>query len=180
MTATLKLNSEFNGIEIYFDNYPGKEIINKLHEMKWYWHKVKKCWYSKQTEENLNFAKTICNDTDTEITEIKPVENVHGVKVGDIYYTSWGYDMTIVNFFQVISVTAKRAKLKEINSKVVDGSAGYSGKVIPVKDSFRENAKVITTGTDTSYDGKSTILKNCDGHMGYKYEDMPLDFNYMD
>lgn len=180
MTATFKLNSEFNGIEIYFNDYPGKEIINKLHEMKWYWHKVKKCWYSKQTEENLNFAKSICNDTDNiETIEVKPVENVHGVKVGDIYYTSWGYDMTIVDFFQVISVTAKRAKLKKISSKVVDGSAGYSGKVIPIKDSFRE-AKVITTGTDMSYNGKSTILKNCDGHMGYKYENTPLCFNYMD
>lgn len=177
MTATLKLNSEFNGIEIYFDEYPGKEIINKLHEMKWYWHKVKKCWYSKQTEENLTFAKSICNDTDN--IELKPVENVHGVKVGDIYYTSWGYDMTIINFFQVIGVTAKRAKLKEIGSKIVEGSAGYSGKVIPVKDSFKENAKIITTGT-ISVDGKSTNLKNCDGHMGYEYEDRPLYFNHMD
>lgn len=178
MTATLKFNSEFNGIEIYFDEYPGKEIINKLHEMKWYWHKVKKCWYSKQTEENLNFAKSICSNTDN--IEIKPVENVDGVKVGDIYYTSWGYDMTIVDFFQVISVTAKRAKLKKISSKVVNGSAGYSGKVIPVKDSFKENAEVITTGTDISYDGKSTILKNCDGHTGYKYENIPLYFDCMD
>lgn len=62
MKATLKLNSELNCIEIYFETYPGKDIIDKLRKMKnWRWHKVKKCWYAKQTEENLNFAKTICD-----------------------------------------------------------------------------------------------------------------------
>lgn len=102
------------------------------------------------------------------------------MKVGDIYYTSWGYDMTIVDFFQVVDITAKRAKVKEINSKVVEGHAGYSGKVIPVKDSFKDDVKIISTGTNTSYDGKSTILKNCDGHIGYKYDNNPCDFNNID
>lgn len=38
----------------------------------------------------------------------------HGVKVGDIFETSWGYDQTNVNFFQVIAVTEKSARVREV------------------------------------------------------------------
>lgn len=49
MIATYSLNSVHNGIEITFDSFPGKEILNKLHAIKWRWHKYKykRCWYNR-------------------------------------------------------------------------------------------------------------------------------------
>ena len=43
----------------------------------------------------------------------------HGVQVGDIFQSSWGYDQTNVSFFQVISVTEKSAKVREVFPPVV-------------------------------------------------------------
>ncbi len=39
---------------------------------------------------------------------------VHDCKVGDIYHTSWGYDQTNVEFFEVIEVRGKFAILREL------------------------------------------------------------------
>ena len=43
----------------------------------------------------------------------------HELAVGDILYTSWGYDQTNVNFFQVIEVVSKKSvRIREIASSV--------------------------------------------------------------
>ena len=47
--------------------------------------------------------------------------NKYGVAPGDIFYESWGYDQTNVNFYQVIRVTASKAEILPIGSRVVDG-----------------------------------------------------------
>lgn len=39
---------------------------------------------------------------------------VHNVKAGDIYRTSWGYDQTNVEFFQIVEIKGKYAILREI------------------------------------------------------------------
>lgn len=44
--------------------------------------------------------------------------------VGDIYYDSWGYDQTNVDFYQIIEVKNKSVVLQEIGCKTVKGSEG--------------------------------------------------------
>ena len=41
------------------------------------------------------------------------------VKVGDIFYASWGYDQTNVQFFQVVEKKGVTCKLQEIGATVV-------------------------------------------------------------
>ncbi len=48
----------------------------------------------------------------------------HGLKVGDILYTSWGYDQTNVDFYEVVEVMDKAVRIREIEGKVVSESAG--------------------------------------------------------
>lgn len=48
----------------------------------------------------------------------------HNVQVGDIYSTSWGYDQTNVEFFEVIEVRGKFAILREIASAVSHERSG--------------------------------------------------------
>lgn len=54
-------NEEKNGIEIKFNDKPEKEILNKLKENGFRWHKIKKLWYAKDTEERRSFIKTFEN-----------------------------------------------------------------------------------------------------------------------
>ena len=61
----------------------------------------------------------------------------HTLKVGDILYTSWGYDQTNVDFYQVVEVVGKcTVVIREIAQKTVSGSGGPSESVVAVKDSF--------------------------------------------
>lgn len=37
----------------------------------------------------------------------KATANIDGYKVGDIFYTSWGYEQTNIEFYQVVKATPK-------------------------------------------------------------------------
>lgn len=50
----------------------------------------------------------------------------HGVEVGDLFVSSWGYDQTNVDVYEVVGVTASSVRLMKGDSKVVDG------QVVPV------------------------------------------------
>jgi hypothetical protein len=62
----------------------------------------------------------------------------HDFKVGDILYTSWGYDQTNIEFFQVVAIpTPKSITVREIASAMPRGEEGFMcGYVVAVKDSF--------------------------------------------
>ncbi len=59
-------------------------------------------------------------------------------QVGDILYTSWGYDQTNVDFYQVVAVSTSKAsvKLAAIHSTIVEQSRGCD-YVAAVPGSFR-------------------------------------------
>lgn len=53
------------------------------------------------------------------------------LKVDTILYSSWGYEQTNVDFYQVVSTTEKTVILQEIGSKIVrTDEHGFSGSVI--------------------------------------------------
>lgn len=62
------------------------------------------------------------------------------VHVGDIFVSSWGYSMTLVDFYQVtkVSKTGKSVNVRKLAYKVVDGAtcSPQGGRVVPVKDCF--------------------------------------------
>ena len=59
----------------------------------------------------------------------------HSYKFGDILSSSWGYSMTIVNYYQVVKVTPKMITVREIAGKLVSGD-GMRGESIPVPNAF--------------------------------------------
>ena len=50
-----------NGIELYFDGEPSEKYIITLKEHGWRWNPAKKCWYTADTEDNVRFAKKLCD-----------------------------------------------------------------------------------------------------------------------
>lgn len=60
----------------------------------------------------------------------------HTLKVGDILYSSWGYDQTNVNFYQVTNIVGKNSvEIREISSRVYSQESTYD-YVVAVKDAF--------------------------------------------
>lgn len=68
-------NEEKQGIELYFKTIPDYTDRKKLKENGYKWHNAKKCWYKKESANITKKAEKIINEL--------------GVKVGDIFKSSW-------------------------------------------------------------------------------------------
>jgi hypothetical protein len=58
-------------------------------------------------------------------------------QVGDVFHTSWGYDQTNVEYFQIIEIKGKYATLREIGCESED-TGWMTGKSAPIVDKFLE------------------------------------------
>lgn len=64
----------------------------------------------------------------------------HGFTVGQILYSSWGYDQTNIDFYQITAIKGKMVTLQRIGRKRVEGSQDHwdSCRVIPNTESKGE------------------------------------------
>lgn len=154
--TTLLLNNELNGIEISFDSKPSSDILTTLKSIGFRWHNKKKVWYAKNTEERLEAAKAIVNDEPIK-SEVKAKEepkNYLGVQVGDVFYDSWGYEQTNIDFYQVVALRGtKQIVLRKIGGKKTEDCGYCSYMVAPVKDNFvgEPIRKTVKGTTDHPY-----------------------------
>lgn len=81
------------------------------------------------------------------------------VKVGSIFYESWGYDQTNVNFYEVVGITpsGKSVRVREVNARVVGERGGPSESVVPVPGTFSERSEVKTKRLQDGYRNAPTI-----------------------
>ena len=120
MTYTINTNTQYNSLEIFFDGKPNETIRNALKELKFRWHGVKKCWYGYADEATARAAIEADTTPDQESKSGHKAKKAtaapaHGVKVGDLFYASWGYEQTNVNFFQVVElVGSSSVRIREV------------------------------------------------------------------
>lgn len=60
---------------------------------------------------------------------------VNPYKVGDILYSSWGYDQTNIDFYQVVAVNGKSVELRELKREARQDGMD-SGKTKAIKNAF--------------------------------------------
>ena len=109
-------------------------------------------------------------DTHNNVTKINsPKANVN---VGDIFYTSWGYDQTNIDFYKIVAV-----KNKTISYVSIGEDRTYTG---PMQGTVVPNTNHI--GTDIK---NARILVDGDGAVSYRvtsyswaypYKGQPLNF----
>jgi hypothetical protein len=123
-------NEELRGLEIYFDEKPQTEVLSTLKAEGFRWHRIKKCWYNKISDAVLKIAESLANGqvlTTTKATKAerqpKTAINKYGVKVGDIFYMSWGYEQTNLDFFVVVELVGSQSvRIKECVLKTTEES----------------------------------------------------------
>lgn len=127
-TYTIATNPDFNSLEISFPGKPSEAIREALKALRFRWHGAKKVWYGYTTEEAARQA--IENAEGEKPTEAKKPAakaekvNKYGVKVGDIFEASWGYEQTNVNFFQVVSLVGETSvRVREVYLDMIEDSA---------------------------------------------------------
>lgn len=126
MTYTITKNPEFNSIEILFEGKPSEEIRAALKALRFRWHSVKKVWYGYTTEETARVAIDCAGIIEIEEEPKAKVEKVNkfGVKVGDIFSASWGYEQTNNDFFQVVElVGSSSVRVREVCLPIVESEA---------------------------------------------------------
>jgi len=92
------------------------------------------------------------------------VINRFGVAKGDIFYCSWGYDQTNVNFYLVTRVTAAKAEVVPIGAKCVEANGPGGNKVVAYPDHIREWDVLL--GIDREDERRSKLCTVTAGYQG--------------
>ena len=128
---TITKNAQFNSIEINFTGKPSEAIREALKALRFRWHGVRRIWYGYTTEEAARAAienaekKQTKASTKTAKTEAKAAKvNRYGVQVGDIFESSWGYEQTNVDFFQVVALVGDSSvRVREVYPEIIEDNA---------------------------------------------------------
>lgn len=125
MTYQITANNQFNSIEISFDSKPSEAIREALKALRFRWHSVKGVWYGYCTEEE---ARQAIEGTATKAAKAATKQeakaekvNKYGVKVGDLFYASWGWEQTNVDFFQVVALVGESSvRVREVYPRMIE------------------------------------------------------------
>lgn len=68
---------------------------------------------------------------------VKSISVSHTLVLGDILMSTWGYEQTQVDFYEVIQLNTKKSvTIRQIKSQVIEGSTGYHGECVPCPDQY--------------------------------------------
>lgn len=114
-------NAQYNSTEVFFESKPTREVIDSLKAVKFRWNPRKGCWYGFLTADEV---KAILEGEKAPEKPTKkaaePKKNKFGVKVGDYFSASWGYDQTNVDFFQVVELVGEcSVRVKEVCPEMI-------------------------------------------------------------
>ncbi len=137
-TAQLKVsNIKFDGYKIELtENLKGKPVARlykflPVGKNKDTWKLIQGYYFRDEArreewikEQMTNIKSRIAYDTASKTAKKDAVSN-HTFKVGDCLYSSWGYDQTNIDFFEVVEVLPKSVKVRPIAQTYVDGSGGF-------------------------------------------------------
>lgn len=128
---TITTNTTYNSTEITFDSKPSEEVRDTLKSMRFRWHGQRRVWYGYKDEETVRSAlegktsQSMTAHTERNTKTTKPATvNKYGVKVGDIFRASWGYEQTNNNFFQVVALCGESSvRVREVDLPLIDSTA---------------------------------------------------------
>jgi hypothetical protein len=68
----------------------------------------------------------------------------HELQLGDVVYSSWGYEQTNVDFYQVVRVvSAKTVEVRQVAKETTE-TGFMSGVTVPLKDHFLKGSQVLS------------------------------------
>ena len=136
--CTISINNQLNGIELTFAGKPAEAIREAMKDAGFRWHRQKKLWYAKINDERMALAQKLSGNTEPAETAPVPAAATsepvsrYGIKAGDILSGSWGYSMTIAEFYKVTKiVSACRIEIVEIGADLADADRGGGEYLIP-------------------------------------------------
>lgn len=127
-------------------------------------------------EKMINYMVRVANNVDSRIKEKKQraekaKEAAAAMKVGDVLNTSWGYEQTNVEFYQVIEKKGMTVTLQELAQIQVSDNGNYSGQVIPdfnkkIREPFKKRVssggyiKINSSAYASQWDGRPSYTSS--------------------
>ena len=116
----------------------------------------------------------------TELARPSAQANKWGVAPGDIFYCSWGYDQTNVDYYQVVRVTNSKAEVLPIGSTCVEAHGPGGNRVVPNPFYVREYDVLIDINRgdekrtklctiSAGYQGEPSIVLKSGQYWAWKY-----------
>lgn len=107
--------------------------------------------------------------------ESEETQNAEGVHLGDILYTSWGYDQTNITFYQVVKLKGKHTIVLRRNKSKRGYASSCAGYTRPIRDEFEEGrnfGECITVRTKFVdwYENGKVFYARADDHILYYAE----------
>lgn len=86
----------------------------------------------------------LMSDADRKEENRKKRQQPHALKVGDILYSSWGYEQTNINFYQVTRIVgARTVEIREIHGESTAETSFMTAHKKAIKDAFKEHEKPV-------------------------------------
>lgn len=112
------------------------------------------------------FVLTLVFTRETALGELAPAPTA---AVGDILYTSWGYDQTTVDYYMITAVSGSSATLQQIGATVIESSHG-SDTIAP--DASKLIGKPLTKKR-VQRDGSGGYQIKVDHHHAWQWDGKP-------
>jgi len=107
------------------------------------WHYRFGCDADRQARIEKFFEAIAYNEDQKIARKSERLSFKHGYKDGDILYSSWGYDQTNIEFYQVVAHTAKKITFREVcQTRKADGF--MCGTCSPIPNEFKKDSKEYT------------------------------------
>ena len=92
----------------------------------------------------------------------------HSLEVGSILYSSWGYDQTNIDFYEVVEVVGKKSvKIRAIASEIDHAEQG-ADYVVAIPGAFLEKAKVMLKRV-----GEGNVIRIASYASAYPWDGSP-------
>ncbi len=119
----------------------------------------------KRIDETIASRKSLIEYKQKKLQERR--DFVHGIQVGEIFYTSWGYDQTNIDFYEVVEIKGKMVVVREIASKV-EKSEQQADYVVAVPHHFTGPPKLVKPGPGGGFKINDHSASKWDGRPKYQ------------
>lgn len=102
--------------------YYGIAFAGKANKPLWHYQFRSEASRQKQIDDTIESRKSSLAYKQKQLEERRNFK--HGLQVGDILSSSWGYDQTNVNFYEVVEAGDKEVTVREIAQKTVREERG--------------------------------------------------------
>lgn len=123
-----------------------------------FWGKANKPLWHYRFRDMSQFEKKVRETIDSRKSHVDRIEQrrqervqyKHNLKVGDILISSWGYDQTNIDFYEVVEVGEKSVKIREIDGRTLPSNEPSQDKVVPAPGRYKGPVMTKMVGTGDS------------------------------